>query len=115
MFRKALAGLFVAALGACAGTPASLQTNIATAEADVQAATLAICAVVPTASSIAALIKANDPTLATVNAIATVICKAIAGLPVAVATPVAGRYRGSLYGATRPAPVTVDGVKILFQ
>lgn len=102
------------ALEACANG-ASLSTNIATAEQDVQAATLAICSVVPTASSIASLILLADPLLATANAIAAVICKTVQSMPAAAATPVSGRRAGVLYGVSRPAPINVDGIVIRFQ
>jgi hypothetical protein len=98
-------------LTACANT-ATLNTNIATAIAEVQAATDAVCLVVPTAASIAALIAVGDPTLTTASAIAGIICKAVAAsAPASLST----RRRGELLGTTIPRPVAVDGVTVTFQ
>ncbi len=71
--RRALLGAALAlALPGCvtsSGTTLNVQ--------DVQAAAVAACAFLPTATTVASLIAANNPALTTASAIAAAICAAV--------------------------------------
>ncbi len=109
MFKPTILAISAAfALSGCAGGAAVVQADISTVISDVQAATQAICLVVPTANSIAQIVAVGDPLLATASAIASVICKAVSAAPVSTRL-------GSVRGTVRPAPVVIDGITVTFR
>ena len=67
---------------------------------DVQQATVALCAFLPTALTVANIIAAGNPALATATEIATAICAAVTpkaairngAVPMVGGVPVAGRF-----------------------
>jgi hypothetical protein len=77
MNRTLLAGALscsLAGLGACTTTGGTSTADII---AQAQAAAVLACAYAPTASAIANIIAAGDPTVATATAIANAVCSAV--------------------------------------
>jgi hypothetical protein len=88
-------------LADCQSTPTDSTAPANDPVAAVQNAARKACAFLPTAETVAGIIKAGDPRLATASAIAAAICDAINP-----ATPA-----GTMNLLFKPAP-TVDGVVI---
>ena len=82
MKRQMLLAAIVAAGLMLAGCTLSLGGNQVTiTSADVKAAVVASCAVVPTAEQITAAVDAANKTAATVESVAGIVCAAIAPAP----------------------------------
>jgi hypothetical protein len=85
-------------LGGCASiTPA----NVTTVISQVQADAVAVCGFLPTAATVANIISAGNPLIATVSAIAEAICSAVlpaklgrklAVIPTVNGVPIHGRF-----------------------
>lgn len=95
--RAALAvALAIYTLAATGCQPAPGQTTVQ----QVQAAAVAACAFLPTATTVASLIASNNPTLNTASAIAAAICAAVTAKsaplggsgPVVAGVPVKGQF-----------------------
>lgn len=97
----AFAGVFGATLAACDNT--SVQTDIATLQADVVADTQLVCKFVPDAETVAAILAAYVPGATPVVSVAATyanqICLAVTAAPVASLKK----------GATAPVTVVING------
>lgn len=91
----------VAAIAMGAGLPGCVTTSGTTLNVqDVQAAAVAACAFLPTATTVASLIAANNPALNTAEAIAAAICAAVtaksaplgASGPAVAGVPIRGQF-----------------------
>jgi hypothetical protein len=100
--RKFMLGAAMAAfigLGGCATTSGTI------AVASVQTAAQTACGFLPTAASVASLLTAN-PAVATAEAVAAIICGAVAAVP----PPAAGKLRGT---PTVTTTVVVNGKPVV--
>lgn len=114
-----------AALAGCApgqlfspNNVASLNANLKKFTAEVQMATIAACAVEPTAASVASLVAVGNPTVLTASAIATVICRAVSGQPAvaaAIHAPTTKKGGVEFRRLAHPRPVVIDGVTVRFR
>ncbi len=99
-----------ATLGGCANFIANPAGTITTFVSEVQAATAALCAVEPTAASVAALISAS-PAVVVASEIAGTICKAVTAAQSLVTS-----HRGGRLSALKvPDPVIINGVTVQFE
>jgi hypothetical protein len=96
------------ALTGCGLVPPTSNSNVAADIATIQADAEKVCAYLPTASTIAAIINKNDPSLATDTSIASAICQAVTAAPSAVSMS----HKTLKVIRRNTIPVYVDGILV---